>query len=845
MNVNGLIKDNEYLKEKFTIHSDSISEKNDKKMNNILSISSKEDNEIEKNDKLKLEKLEVLNEMNSKDETIEEKLNKIEKSSINNQDSEHFINQFEDSDQIVRNDFLKDKLNDEIFENDIALNYRSLSKNIKSELENNVLDLKISNSNKSSKNMSKFNNKSKKNSSHNVSTFKTSKNISPYSSKISPNKHHNNNTENLKFKSVSKLKLIEIEDFKHHDLSTSKNNIKDDYQNNSKVKRNYTTNSVLSPFKKQLQSQNSNNKNEIKIKGLSSYNFNTNGSRIDEKNDSVEEDKDCIDEFSEIKEDCFVKRYKSSKEKELNQNRKNSELIIERKPTINNLVYSPNVKTLSSLNLNTNPIITTEFYNSECDNTTNINTKKFRNENITERFSNSRINKTLKNSTNKIRSNTTNKYDYNKDIIQKYLEITKKPIIRKLKPDNAIVKNYNLIKQKNDEVKLKKNYNSKIVNKYENYDETNLISKALEEITLKPPKKSDCFLKRLNDDIAGRKIKKCKIDEYVSNKKPKIPMTNQLNTFNRLISDANRRISTQRTKDEKLEDLEKANNLFNKSVDHETWNSIYNDRFLINIVKKNRVIEIIKNKQIEEQKEEENKYLEYVKLKHKSIPKKELNTCINRLYNEASRKKLEIEKKIELKRQKEIDYENSFLTHKIQTTIYKPIKTENTIDRSSIINKINNNNKESDINNQDCLIEDVPLKDFNLKHENNENFLELTTIKKQEYSKNKNNVNKNIEKSTKMVKNNQKLIQIKQNKDSNKLELRKEINVSSKYDNNNNYKRQKENLTQKNDKSRKVDENNDIKSKVKKSVNNTKSNKKIIYTDFQAFKFIDKVILNK
>ena len=142
--------------------------------------------------------------------------------------------------------------------------------------------------------------------------------------------------------------------------------------------------------------------------------------------------------------------------------------------------------------------------------------------------------------------------------------------------------------------------------KYENYDLEKMRYNFLKKYSNIHLDKSENFLKRMKFDICKRQMKEYKINELVEQNKAKMDEEERIETFNRLISDANRRLEAQ----ENLENMKNklSEDLINnekKKYNDEIWNEIYKKRFKNyeeNINKKKE--EEIKKKQNKKLKEE-------------------------------------------------------------------------------------------------------------------------------------------------------------------------------------------------------------------------------------------------
>ena len=142
--------------------------------------------------------------------------------------------------------------------------------------------------------------------------------------------------------------------------------------------------------------------------------------------------------------------------------------------------------------------------------------------------------------------------------------------------------------------------------KYENYNLEKMRYNFLKEYSNIHLDKSENFLKRMKFDICKRQMKEYKINELIDQNKAKMDEEERIEAFNRLISDANRRLEAQ----ENLENMKNklSEDLINnekKKYSDEIWNEIYEKRFKNyeeNVNKKKE--EEIKKKQNKKLKEE-------------------------------------------------------------------------------------------------------------------------------------------------------------------------------------------------------------------------------------------------
>ena len=225
--------------------------------------------------------------------------------------------------------------------------------------------------------------------------------------------------------------------------------------------------------------------------------------------------------------------------------------------------------------------------------------------------------------------------------------------------------------------------------KYENYNLEKMRYNFLKDYSYIHVNKDENFLNRMKFDIHKRQIKEEKINELIEQNKIKIDEDERITAFNRLISDANRRLEAQ----ENLENMKNklSEDLINnekKKYNNEIWNEIYNKRFkkyFENCNKKKE--EKIKIKEIKKLKEEND---EINLCKSKKKPQKLIDEASKRMYDEAKKRKIKMNEKIDRinKYNNEIEDASKY-TKKIKSESYTFIDDEN----------INNNFGNNDIDN--------------------------------------------------------------------------------------------------------------------------------------------------
>ena len=182
--------------------------------------------------------------------------------------------------------------------------------------------------------------------------------------------------------------------------------------------------------------------------------------------------------------------------------------------------------------------------------------------------------------------------------------------------------------------------------KYENYNLEKMRYDFLKKYSYIHVDKDENFLNRMKFDIFKRQSKEEKINALVEQNKAKIDEDERVSTFNRLISDANRRIEAQDNLENMKNKLsEDIINTDKKKYNYEVWNEIYNKRFknyAENYNKKKE--EEYKKKEILRKKEEND---EISLCKSKKKPQKLIDEASKRMYDEAKRRKIKMNEKID------------------------------------------------------------------------------------------------------------------------------------------------------------------------------------------------------
>ena len=286
--------------------------------------------------------------------------------------------------------------------------------------------------------------------------------------------------------------------------------------------------------------------------------------------------------------------------------------------------------------------------------------------------------------------------------------------------------------------------------KYENYNLEQMRYNFLKEYSNIHLDKSENFLKRMKFDICKRQMKEYKINELIEQNKLRMDEEGRIEAFNRLISDANRRLEAQ----ENLENMKNklSEDLINnekKKYSDEIWNEIYKKRFKTyeeNVNKKKE--DLIKKKQNKKLKEE----IDTINLcKSKKKPQKLIDEASKRMYDEAIRRKIKMNDKLDRinKYNNEMDDASKY-TKKIKSESYTFIDDNNDnddfININNNINVTNNNNRLSyndfyvgkKINNKDKI---KKTKGMSVAEFNNKRFEKKTRGGKSYNGKNMNKMN--------------------------------------------------------------------------------------------------------
>jgi hypothetical protein len=206
-------------------------------------------------------------------------------------------------------------------------------------------------------------------------------------------------------------------------------------------------------------------------------------------------------------------------------------------------------------------------------------------------------------------------------------------------PNKSLINNTTeKLKTQNSEFLVDKNYNQ--------FDIQQLSYELVKEYSHLRIDKDESFMRRMLFDVFKRQTKEERMNKLIDRNIKKIDENERVKTFNRLIEDANRRLEAQ----EKLEEMkiqldDNLINSNNKKYKHEEWEEIYEDRFLkYKNEKEKKIDEKINLKNINK-KQLEDEIVENLKSKTKRLPQNVINQSVNRMYEEAQRRKLKLDER--------------------------------------------------------------------------------------------------------------------------------------------------------------------------------------------------------
>ena len=184
--------------------------------------------------------------------------------------------------------------------------------------------------------------------------------------------------------------------------------------------------------------------------------------------------------------------------------------------------------------------------------------------------------------------------------------------------------------------------------KFDNYDLQKLKYNLVKDYSYLHIDKDENFLNRMQFDIYKRQLKEDRINQLIEQNKPKIDEDERIQTFNRLIIDANRRLVAQENMENMKNKLEEDISFSTKKkYSEQEWKDIYNKRFkkyAENISKKKEeTLKLNLQKKMNEEKEIMNL------IPNKKASKKHIEQNAQRMYDEAKKRKIKMNEKIKKK----------------------------------------------------------------------------------------------------------------------------------------------------------------------------------------------------
>jgi len=198
-------------------------------------------------------------------------------------------------------------------------------------------------------------------------------------------------------------------------------------------------------------------------------------------------------------------------------------------------------------------------------------------------------------------------------------------------------------------------------------------------------------MERMLFDVFKRQSKEKRIDLMLLEQKKKTKEVKRIETFNRLIDDANRRLES-KLKEKNNEEIEEMNQYLksNKKYKKEEWEEIYTKRYCNYIYNNYRFLNYEKEKQekikkkeeaqIQKKLLEEKQIIDFIK-KHPKVDPLEINQFVERMSEDAMRRKLGAERlKIAMEQQNESQIDNNLKPNELKeysfSKNYKTLNTE-------------------------------------------------------------------------------------------------------------------------------------------------------------------------
>ena len=289
---------------------------------------------------------------------------------------------------------------------------------------------------------------------------------------------------------------------------------------------------------------------------------------------------------------------------------------------------------------------------------------------------------------NNIENNYLNKSSSN--LVENQIKIIKKqkkPVtsLKKIKFDNII---------------NKRNINKNQYNKFELYNTEALAYEAIKNYSHCRPKENS-FLKRMEFYSVKKQTEGKIIDIMVNKAMRKIPEKEKILIFNRLIEDSNRRVEAKNRIQIVNQNNKIANELYDsesalkkkKKFDQRKFEDDYHENIINKLKERERHLELLRNKKIQDEKEKEDLIVKQMKSRNKKASQLEIDSISKRLYDEANNRKLKREM---LRSFSEYEFEkrlNTISDMNKNTRNYSPFLNQNHF--KSIEKKTNNSNSKN------------------------------------------------------------------------------------------------------------------------------------------------------
>jgi len=248
--------------------------------------------------------------------------------------------------------------------------------------------------------------------------------------------------------------------------------------------------------------------------------------------------------------------------------------------------------------------------------------------------------KNLTESSNILESNSINK---------SYTNLIREEIIKEKNNQKKKRQLLNLKKSK-EGIDKKKNLNKYNNNKFEQYNKEALAYESIKNFShCKTNEKN--FLKRM-EFYSVKKQTKGKIINIMVNKAiRKIPESEKIIIFNRLIEDSNRRVEAKNRIELINNNIKIANELFDnesiikkkKKFDQKKFEDKYQENIINHLKEKERNLQLLREQKKKEEKDKEDLIVNEMKSRNRKAYQYEIDSISKRLYNDANNRKIKNE----------------------------------------------------------------------------------------------------------------------------------------------------------------------------------------------------------